>query len=159
MSNLRALIPFFMARGTAPVGTLRHSYSIDVGGPSRGIIGYWFNNLGSITNANYILPNGTSAIIRQTMVDDPSAVGGSIEPGEMRFLLSSGGVSTSSVDQFPIRIVCSLSRGASVEFVPHSPDQIASFGQGIGRDYDRSSGSLISEVFTVNSTVNVQLFY
>ena len=145
MSN-RLLIPFFTAASAAPpTRVARHSYSITVGQRS-GVTGYWFNNIGSITNATYNLPNSVSAIIRQSMVLGV----------EFRFLVSSGGVTTSTPGQFPSRIVCT--RGAnSVSFVRADPVQIASFGQGIGMDFVVGAGA-IAGVFNLNTTVNIQIF-
>ena len=123
-----------------------HSYTITVGQRS-GITGYWFNNIGNITDATYNLPNTISAIIRQSMILGE----------EFRFLISSGGVTVSSLDQFPTRIVCTRA-GRSVVFVRADPVQIASFGQGIGMDYVVGTGA-ISGIFNLNTTVAIQLFY
>ena len=142
---LSAAVTFFAAVEDVPVGTLRHSYSITVG-QRDSIRGYWDNNIGTITGANYNLPNGVSARIRQSMILGE----------EFRFLVASGGVSTSTPDQFPIRIVCTRADN-EVQFVRSDPIMIAQFGQGTGMDFVVGGGA-IAGVFNLNTTVNIQIF-
>ena len=148
--SIAALLPFFMAADEppAPVGALRHTYSITVGTHGSGIRGYWFNNIGNISNSAYALPNGVNAIIRQTML---------LTDGDFRFLVSSGGATTSSLDQFPTRI--EIQRNADIaSFTRKSPVEIASFGQGIGMDFELSSGNAAA-ILTNNTTVTCRLYY
>ena len=146
-NNVELLLPVFMrARAPSPVGVLRHTYSI-TSVTGRGVTGYWFNRVGSITDSTYTLPNSVTAIIRQTMILGE----------ELRFLLSAGGLTVNSADQFPIRIVAT--RGAnSVTFVRSDPLQINTFGQGTGIDYVVSEGT-IAGVFGHNVNITVQLYY
>ena len=125
-----------------------HRYTIVVG-TAFGVTGYWFNNAGSITDATYQLPNGSDAIVRQTMI-----VG-----GEIRFVLNQSGLTPADVpEQFPERIV--LSRGNTQAIcVIKSPDETFTAGQGIGRDYIRQSGDPLTTVLQLSATVNVELFY
>ena len=131
-----------------PEPSAYHTYTIIVG-QAHGVTGYWFNNAGSITGATYQLPNGSDAIIRQTM----------IVAGEIRFVLNQSGLTTSDVpDQFPERIV--LTRGSTSTTVGiKSPDETFTAGQGIGRDYIRESGDTLTTVLQNNSTVTVELYY
>ena len=137
---------------------LRHTYTITVG-MSAVLQGYWLNNLGNITDATYALPNGSDAVIRQTMISNPSAVGGGVAaPNELRFLINQSGLGIGDVAQFPRRLV--VSRGTDEAVCePQSPDQIAAFGQGIGRDYARMSGTALATIFANTETVTVKLYY
>ena len=139
-------------RATASVReTALHTYTV-TSGVSGTITGYWDGNAGSIADANYNTPNGSSARIRQTMVSD-AAIG----VNELRFLLNQTGLGTGDVDQFPRRIV--TTRGSlSATWLPSDPEQIAAFGQGIGRDYTMVSGG-DSGVFANGQETQVTLYY
>ena len=67
----------------------------------------------------------------------------------------------SNTDQFPDRI--RLTNGSNVVIVtPQNPDQIASYGQGIGRDYSNSDADVVAQlarIFVGGDTVTVELFY
>ena len=130
-----------------------HTFTITCGTTS-GLVGYWDGNIGTITNATYTLPNGSDATIRQCMI------GGIIgTTNEVRFLLNQPGLSTSDADRFPLRIVATNGDN-SVEFIPQNPDQIASFGQGIGRDYTRdvsAGGSSPNQIFVDGDTILITL--
>ncbi len=127
--NVDILLPVFLTPPAPPPPptVARHEYSI-VTGERSGIFGYWFNNIGNITDSSYALPNSVTAIIRQTMYIN----------GKLRYLVSSGGVSTSSPDQFPSSIEIIFGGSKSIFDSPEAP---ASYGQGIGRDYAHRSGS------------------
>ena len=112
-----------------PVAAALHSYSIVSGINSDGtIIGYWDNNLGTIQTPTYITPNGSSALIRQTMIRN----------GLLRLVLWQGGLGTGDGNQFPTMVRLTY-QGA--ESVWGGPSAAASYGQGIGRDYSLVSGT------------------
>ena len=145
---LSELLPFFLQ---APAATPDHTYRISCGSRS-GIIGYWFNNIGSVNDETYTLPNGVSATVRQTMTGSP------IGSNELRFLLNACGLGTGDTDQFPTRIEVENSRGSRLEFIPKSPIEISSFGQGIGQDYRIVSGG-VGTLFVNNAPLTVNLYY
>lgn len=162
MSSLALAVPFF-AGGTAtplPAGVLRHTYSIQCGA-SSGFIGWWDLNMGSVVSgATFNLPNGVEATIRQTFVDDPNHPNVNLDPFELRWLIRARGLGVGDVAQFPIRITCTDTGGDHAEFRPQTPDQIASFGQGIGRDYAMvAGGDAISTLFLQNNVITCRLYY
>ena len=112
---------------SAAVSNNNHSYSITSGARS-GITGYWDANIGSITDANYTTPNGTSVRIRQSMVVSSN----------FRFLINGSGIGSGSADQFPTEIRLTYN---GAESVWSNPGSVNVFGQGAGRDYTLTSGT------------------
>lgn len=152
------MVPFFaQAEDAIPTGTLRHTYTITTA-TGRGLKGYWFNNIGSITASAYTLPNTLTGTIRQSMIIDPNSGGGSVDHGEFRFLINFPSQSVAAVDQFPIRIDCERGSAAPVICLPQTPDQIAQFGQGIGRDYGIVSGDT-GDIFVNGEITTIKLYY
>lgn len=131
-----------------PPATAAHTYSITVGAHGSGIVGYWFNNIGSIARGTYNLPNSVSAIVRQTMT------GGGVG-ANLRFVLSSGGLTTNSIDQFPATIVTERA-GTSITWT--RPSSLGTVGQGLSANYTTRQTTLITTVFQNNTTVTVQLY-
>ena len=146
-----------------------HTYTITVG-TGGGVVprevdyfGYWDNNIGNIQNATYQLPNGSNAVIRQTMwnsIETTVSELSYLHHDEMRFLLRQGGLSTADTDQFPDRI--RLTNGANVVNLVPEPGEIHAFGQGIGQDYgnaDADTAAQLTRIFVSRNTVTVELFY
>ena len=119
-----------------------HRYTVTCG-DRGGIVGWWDNNIGSVTNANITLPNGQSTDIRQTM----------LVSGSLRFLVR--GSSGRGIDQFPPTITTSRA-GTTVTWTRGSATQ--GFGQGTGVDYT-TADSGATTVFQNGVTVNVALNY
>ena len=150
---LSRMVPFFAPTG--PAGPY-HTFTVGVAA-GRGVRGYWDGRVGTIASAQYALPNGTQATVRQAMVKDPLGASGPLGDTEFRFLLNAAGLTTADTDQFPSRITAQ--NGANVvTFTPMDPDEIGSFGQGIGRDYMGVTAD-ITAVFVVGATVTIELHY
>ena len=145
------LLPFFLPKGEEPPElTLTHTYTITVAS-GRGQIGYWFNNIGSITEATFTIPNGSAATIRQTMV------AGGVGANQMRWLMFSGAnINVNTIDQFPVEIKI-ISGGRSAIAIMQNPVEISSFGQGIGVDYSLSDAGVA--LFVAGATLTVELYY
>ena len=122
-----------------------HSFSI-VCGAARGFIGRWLNNIGTITDGTYTIPNGSSVDIQQFMI------GGSITAGTVRFVIGRNRYPT---DQFPTRIVA---RNGATEIVLMRPDVILEVGQGNGQNYT-GDATLHTSVFVNGATVTADLYY
>ena len=131
-----------------PSLTVRYTATV-TSASGRGFLGYWHNNIGSIAQATYTLPNSVSAIIRQCMTSENGT--------GLIFVLSSGGLTTSSIDQFPVQVrVTSGSNSISYD----RPSSLSTVGQGIRGNY--TSGASAAEeiaVFRHNNTVTVELLY
>ena len=163
------MVALFLGQPT-PAAAAYHTYTITVGtggAPVPGVsnlFGYWDNNIGTIEDAVYQLPNGSNGTIRQTMWNSiaPSRTSESsyLYHDEMRFLLRQGGLSTADTDQFPDRI--RLTNGANVVNLVPEPGEIQAFGQGIGQDYgnaDADTDAQLTRIFVSGDTVTVELFY
>lgn len=135
--------------GTAPT-TASHTYTVRSGAGSS-LTGYWLNNIGSIEDATYNLPDGTEVTIRQTMF------GGTIGANQLRFLVDKDNITAADDDQFPPSIRLTLGANVAV-VVKQDPVEIREFGQGIGMDYAVESGTL-SDVLVNNQTTTVVLEY
>ena len=123
-----------------------HTFSL-VSGARDTFVGFWHNNIGTMEDRVYTLPNGNSTQIRQFMV------GGSITAGKVRYLF---GPARYQADQFPDRIVAT--NGANVLVLTKPTTAIISAGQGNGLDYDVESG-VPGSVFNNGETINVEIFY
>ena len=121
-----------------------HNYSI-TSGVRGSIVGYWFNNIGSIDSGEtFTLPNGNTGTIRQTMRLNSL----------LRIVFAGSGLGTGAADQFPDTISCDFNGAVSEWGSPTSP---AVFGQGTGRDYTLQSGT---DPFAVaNRSIAVRLVY
>lgn len=149
--NADLLLPLFASQAAPPPPTPTrpdHTYTITVGTHASGIIGYWYNNIGSIVGDTYNLPNSVSAIVRQTMT------GGGVG-AVLRFVLSSGGLTVNSVDQFPATIT-TTSAGAMITWT--RPASIRTVGQGFSADYTPDAARLITTVFQNGQSVACALF-
>ena len=123
-----------------------HTFSL-VSGSRDTFVGFWHNNIGTMTDRVYTLPNGNSTQIRQFMI------GGSITAGKVRYLF---GPTRYQADQFPDRIVAT--NGANVAVLTKPTTAIISAGQGNGLDYDVESG-VLGSVFNNGETISVEIFY
>ena len=127
-----------------------HTYTITVGQTGGGVRGYWDGNTGSITDASYTQPDGVERRIRQTF----------LVPGttNLRFLVTNnGGLTTSSLDQFPEEITVVRGTASYVHYVRKGTPSLQGYGQGIGQDYVVTDGAA-SSTLQLNSTVTVNLF-
>lgn len=136
-----------------PAPTPYHTFSLVCGSRSGGFVGFWHsgnpaNQMGTMTDRVYTLPNGNSTQIRQFMV------GGSITSGKVRYLF---GQTRYQADQFPTRIVAVNGSNTLVLTKP-DPATIISAGQGNGLDFDVESGSIAS-TFNNGETINVEIYY
>ena len=144
----------------APVGPVaRHTFTITVG---TGIVRGYFKqgSIGAIQGDTYNLPNGNSAEIRQVMVDSsPSnAASTNIAVSELRFQIQSAGLAAGDLDQLPTSIVCT-NGSDSATFGVQTTDDNNFGGQGLSRDYIRTDGAAIDDVFVSTETVTVELYY
>ena len=146
---------------TASAQSAYHTYTITSGMTSGvTIIGYWDSNAGNITDEVYQLPNGSNATIRQTMRGRGSPSSSTPQVNEVRFLLNQSGLGVGDTDQFPTSI--RLTRGTNTVTVTPRSGQIASFGQGIGRDYSNSDSDITTQLANVlvnGQETTVELFY
>ena len=125
---------------TAP--TAYHTYTITAGDRS-GIIGYWDNNIGTITNENApLIGAGGTAEIRQSMTLS----------GIFRFLF---GTQNRPLSVFPATITTERA-GTSILWTRPSTTQ--NFGQGTGLDYTTTQTSDVVTVFQNGVTINISLF-
>lgn len=120
-----------------------HTYTITAG-VRGGFVGYWDNNIGSITDETRTLADGTSTEIRQTMAQSGS--------GTLRFLYRRPGLTIST---FPATIVTTRAGTSILWTRPNSPQN---FGQGTGADYTTTQTADIGTVFQNGVTINVSLF-
>ena len=121
-----------------------HDYSITTGARS-GIVGYWFNNIGTIDSGEtFALPNENTGTIRQTMQ----------LRGALRLTVAGNGLGAGAGDQFPDTIECTFGGAVSVWGSPTPP---AVYGQGTGRDYSLSSG--VDPFTAANRSIAVTLVY
>ena len=130
---------------TAPTAQ-DHAYTIVVG-TTIGLLGWWDGQMGSITNGQVTLPNGSTTDIRQTMT------AGNLSTN-LRFLVR--GSTNRALNQYPPTIETSRA-GNTIRWT--RGDRTQTFGQGTGVDYATTQGGLITTVFQIATTVNVLLKY
>ena len=123
---------------TAP--TAYHTYTITTG-DRGGIIGYWDNNIGTITNEDVTLSDGSTAEIRQSMVIS----------GVFRFLYRT---QNRPLSVFPATITTERA-GTSILWTRPSTTQ--NFGQGTGADYTTTQTSDVATVFQNGVTISIDL--
>lgn len=118
-----------------------HTYTITAG-DRGGIIGYWDNNVGTITNENAPLPDGGTAEIRQSMV----------VAGAFRFLYRT---QSRPLSAFPSTIATTRA-GTSVLWT--RPATTSNYGQGTGADYTTTQTADVTAMFQDGVTINVELY-
>ena len=117
-----------------------HTYTITTG-DRGGIIGYWDNNIGTITNEDVTLSDGSTAEIRQSMVIS----------GVFRFLYRT---QNRPISVFPATITTERA-GTSILWTRPSTTQ--NFGQGTGADYTTTQTSDVATVFQNGVTISIDL--
>ena len=126
-----------------PAPTPDHDYSITAGARDA-FIGYWDNNIGTITDENFSPLGIGSREIRQSMWTGSA----------FRWLIRG---SSRPASNYPDRIIAT-SGANTVTFEQPDPPTRTNYGQGTGMDYVVQSGTA-TDVFVNGATINIGLHY
>ena len=145
------IIPFFAAP-PAPVGpTLVHTFNFVVGG--TGSRGYnapgSFGSVAAGSSASYDTPAGTTVTIQQLRE----------LRGDLIFVISGSGVTTSSTNEFPSRVELERA-GTTITFAPPSSFSLRTAGGGIREELETTATSdQIRALMAAGTTVTARIYY
>ena len=144
---LKALIPFFMEKAAPPPTPATHSFTVTAGGTSNSVGYNRPGGWGSISDADFDSPDGTTITIQQIR---------RLRNSQVILVMTGSGVTASSISEFPLTIIGT--NGASRITVTR-PSSLRSISSGIRADYTDISGNRLSDVFVNGATISFEFRY